>query len=83
MNHLRRSSRPMHNIYKFFQEEAYRVTTTLTMTQGIIKQVVEEGVEKVQDRMTTENSRSNFAEGTGGQGKGHNNKVTFDTFMAH
>jgi hypothetical protein len=36
------------------QEEAYKVKMTLRMTQGIIKQAVEEGVEKVQAHVTAE-----------------------------
>jgi hypothetical protein len=32
---------------EFLQEEAYRVTMILTMTQGIIKQAAKEVVEKV------------------------------------
>jgi hypothetical protein len=38
---------------EFLQEEAYRLIATLTMTQWIIKQVVEKGVEKALDRVAT------------------------------
>jgi hypothetical protein len=43
----------MQNI-EVLQEESYRVTTTLATTRGIVKQEVEESVEKMQARVTAE-----------------------------
>jgi hypothetical protein len=54
MNHLRVEQQARVHQIEVLQEEAYKVKMTLRMTQGIIKQAAEEGVEKVQAHVTAE-----------------------------
>jgi hypothetical protein len=46
----------VHKNIEVLQEEAYRVTTTLETTRGIIKQVIDESVEKMQAQITVDDN---------------------------
>jgi hypothetical protein len=68
---------------ELLQEEAYRVTTTLATTQGIIKQTTAEGVKKMQTHITTYTVDKIFHKELNIKEKATTAKKTFKKFMAH
>jgi hypothetical protein len=83
MNQLRVEQQARAQQIEVLQDEAYRVTTTLATTQGIIKQEVDESVEKMQAQITAETVDQILQKEIEVKEKVVTVKETFKKFMVH